>query len=577
MKIQLHIDPRLLVVSLAACAASAARLDAQILLFERFGDTASDEFGRAVAMVGDVDADGADDFAVGAPVDNLNGASAGMVRVFSGRTLQVLFTWRGAAQERFGTSVAGAGDVDLDGNDDVIVGAPNSPSTALGYVRVFSGATGLVLYTVNAPATAVRFGHAVAGGGHVDGDAIPDLLVGAPLQSSGATQNGVLHVLSGINGAVVRTHSGNFDYAKLGYSAAFLGDLDGDGRDEYVCGAPAADQLTGTVEVRALDGASGAQLWSHDAASWNDELGHSLAPIADLNGDAKPDLLVGATQDVGVGCACSAKGFVRALDGVSGATIYQVNGASFYGGLGWSVTSIGDVNGNGYEDFACSQPGTGDGDGGCGSATQAVQVREGQTGALLLSLPSVGSGSQFGSALASGDANGDGLRDLLVGTPCADTGGTNSGSVFVYTIVRSVVSYCEAETNSLGCTPAISGAGSPSATVASPFDVVASSVLNNKSGLLFYGFKPRQTPFQGGHMCVVAPTLRTPIQSSGGSLPPINDCTGVFTLDFNARIQSGVDPLLVAGEEVFAQYWSRDPADLSTTNLSDALAFYIQP
>jgi hypothetical protein len=113
--------------------------------------------------------------------------------------------------------------------------------------------------------------------------------------------------------------------------------------------------------------------------------------------------------------------------------------------------------------------------------------------------------------------------------------------------------------------------------VASPFDVVASSVLNNKSGLLFYGFKPRQTPFQGGHMCVVAPTLRTPIQSSGGSLPPINDCTGVFTLDFNARIQSGVDPLLVAGEEVFAQYWSRDPADLSTTNLSDALAFYIQP
>jgi hypothetical protein len=78
-------------------------------------------------------------------------------------------------------------------------------------------------------------------------------------------------------------------------------------------------------------------------------------------------------------------------------------------------------------------------------------------------------------------------------------------------------------------------------------------------------------------MCIVAPTQRTPPQNSGGAAPPTSDCSGSFSLDFNARIQSGVDSQLVAGEEIFAQYWSRDPGDASTTNFSNALAFYIAP
>ena len=107
--------------------------------------------------------------------------------------------------------------------------------------------------------------------------------------------------------------------------------------------------------------------------------------------------------------------------------------------------------------------------------------------------------------------------------------------------------------------------------------IAASNVLNQKIGFCFYGLKPRQTPFQGGFMCIVAPTKRTPNQSSNGAAPPASDCSGAFTFDFNARIQSGVDPQLVAGQEVFAQYWSRDPQDASTTNLTDALALFITP
>ena len=181
-----------------------------------------------------------------------------------------------------------------------------------------------------------------------------------------------------------------------------------------------------------------------------------------------------------------------------------------------------------------------------------------------------------GTALAFSDTNGDGLGDLISGAPCADPGVGDEGTVFVTTLVRDVVSYCQAKVNSQGCTPFVQGLGYPSATVPQPFRIKAQQVLNNKSGLLFYGFAPQATPFQGGTMCVQAPTRRTPVQGSGGNPPP-NDCSGFYSYDFNQRIRSGVDPALVAGVEVFGQYWSRDLSSASTTGLTNALAFFINP
>lgn len=572
----MKLSPFSLVLLAGAASALTLVARAQTALFDRNGDAADDQFGWALAFVGDVDADGVEDFAAGAPFDDVAASNAGMVRVYSGRTLSVLHTWRGsAANDRFGYSLAGAGDLDGDGHDDVLIGAPQSLfSNPGGYAVVRSGANGATLHTTSG--TPGQFvGHSVAGGGFVDADSTPDLLIGAPYDDAGWISRGRVLVVSGASGALIRSHTGVVDYGTLGWSVEFVGDLDGDGRDDYVCGSPAAWNNWTLSHVRAFDGAFGLSLWVNGAASFSDSLGWSLASISDLNGDGVRDVLVGAMEDAGVGCGgCDGKGYVRALDGVTGAMLYQVNGANTYAGLGWDVVAIGDVNGNGYEDFAASQPSTE----GCGGNTRPVLVREGLNGNAILSLQAVGgAGSVFGHALASGDANGDGLRDLVVGTPCESPNGSASGAIHAYTVLRTVVSYCQAESNSQGCTPAMSGSGTPSASLAAPFNVDATNVLNNKSGLLFYGFKPRQTPFQGGHMCVVAPTLRTPPQNSGGSAPPTSDCSGSFSLDFNARIQSGFDPLLVAGEDVFAQYWSRDPADASTTNLSNALAFYIEP
>ena len=138
--------------------------------------------------------------------------------------------------------------------------------------------------------------------------------------------------------------------------------------------------------------------------------------------------------------------------------------------------------------------------------------------------------------------------------------------------------YCAAKVSSQGCTPIIGAFGTPSATWPGVFDISAVNVISGKNGLLFYGYAPAAIPFQGAWLCVAPPIRRTMVQNSGGVFPP-NNCTGSYTYDFNARIQGGVDPLLVAGVWVYVQYWYRDPGDPTGfgTGLSDGLSFAICP
>jgi carboxypeptidase T len=147
-----------------------------------------------------------------------------------------------------------------------------------------------------------------------------------------------------------------------------------------------------------------------------------------------------------------------------------------------------------------------------------------------------------------------------------------NGSIVVGPLASA---YCTAKTNSLGCVPAIGWSGAPSASSPTPFVIGASSVISHKTGLLLYGHAPSSAPFQGGYLCVQAPTKRTPVQDSGGGAG--NDCSGVYAYDFNARIQSGADPALVPPIAVYAQYWSRDPASPSTTGLTNAVSFQVGP
>ena len=136
--------------------------------------------------------------------------------------------------------------------------------------------------------------------------------------------------------------------------------------------------------------------------------------------------------------------------------------------------------------------------------------------------------------------------------------------------------YCTAKLNSQGCTPSISASGVASLTSNQPFALTCVNELNQKLGLYFYGYAPKNVAYQGGYLCVQNPTIRTAAINSGGNIGP-DDCSGVYSFDFNALIRSGANPALAPGREVFVQVWSRDPAASFNTNRSNALRATIQP
>ena len=137
----------------------------------------------------------------------------------------------------------------------------------------------------------------------------------------------------------------------------------------------------------------------------------------------------------------------------------------------------------------------------------------------------------------------------------------------------SALTYCTPKLSSIGCLPQIDTRGFASASDPNVFEVRASQVINNKNGLLFYGFAPAALPFLGGTLCVLPPLRRTTLQNAGGNQPP-NDCSGTYTFDMRTQIQSGANPSLQPGADVFAQYWFRDPAG-GGTGLSNATQFAI--
>ncbi len=141
-------------------------------------------------------------------------------------------------------------------------------------------------------------------------------------------------------------------------------------------------------------------------------------------------------------------------------------------------------------------------------------------------------------------------------------------------IPGSFTTYCTSKVNSQGCAPPISASGTPSASAGSGFVISATQVLPGVKGLLIYSTAgPAAFPFQGGWLCVASPVRRTFGQTSTGS----GLCGGTFAMDFNSYIALGIDPTLAAGASFWSQYWSRDTASPSGTNLTNGLTATIGP
>jgi hypothetical protein len=391
-----------------------------------------DRFGSALAVIGDLEVDGVIDLAVGAPFDDDGGRDRGAVWVL------FMDPDGNVDLERKISAESGDFNGDLD-NDD-------------------------------------HFGSALAAPGDIDGDGILDLAVGAPLDDDGGDDRGAVWLLFLDAAARVREarkisdRFGDFELDlnngdHFGAALAAPGDIDGDGINDLVVGAPLdgdGGTATGAVWILFMntDGTvRDAQKISHDEGDFggdldnDDRFGSAVAGIGDLDGDGVIDIVVGAPNDADGGLGRGAvwvvflnqDGTVRTEQKIS-QTEGEFDGQLDAGDqFGSALADIGDLDGDGVADLAV---GARLSDGG-GVDRGAVWVLFMDTNGEVVSElrisdidanfdRSVADNSEFGSAIAGlGNLDNSGARDIAIGTPLDDDGATDEGAVWILFMERT--------------------------------------------------------------------------------------------------------------------------------------------
>ncbi len=139
---------------------------------------------------------------------------------------------------------------------------------------------------------------------------------------------------------------------------------------------------------------------------------------------------------------------------------------------------------------------------------------------------------------------------------------------------NNISTYCVAKTSSHGCVPSISTLGAPSMTIGSGFTIQANSTEPGNPGVFLYSTTgAAATPFSGGILCLQPVVKRLHTIIGGGTAA----CSGVLSLEFNAALATTTNPALVAGANVFGQFWFRDPPASFGSGLSNAVKFHICP
>jgi FG-GAP repeat/FG-GAP-like repeat len=409
-------------------------------------ESSTTHFGLASAVVGDLDGDGVPDLAVGAPFQDgdFDGSigfgppqNVGKVFLISGATLGVIAELNDPDFEmvqpikfggQLGSSITGVGDINGDGIPDILVGDPHHiviiPTdhlVAAGRAYVFSGKDHTVLFTLDDPTAqeGARMGFAVAGLGDVNGDGVNDMVVGVPKKDSagGLPIVGTAYIFSGKDGTLIRSldppsQGGLEANGRFGAAVANAGDVNHDGVDDIIIGAP------GQSRAYVFSGATGALIFTITSPVVERQLpsfGFAVAGGKDLNGDGIPDFAIGAPL------VNSFKGAAYIFNGSDGTLQRKLKSPApqAFAKFGASIALSPDVTGDRRPDILVGAP-----DhtvNGLLNAGEAF-IFNGANGKIFKTLTSAvpTAVAGFGYAITNGDFNGDGIPETVVGAPLED-------------------------------------------------------------------------------------------------------------------------------------------------------------
>lgn len=350
----------------------------------------------------------------------------------------IIHEWRGeGVNDQFGWIARNIGDVDGDGINDVTTSAPTwgpDGSTA-GRVYVYSGASGDLLWRADGE-PGDRLGMGIEAAGDVNGDGIPDVLAGAP-------PNDRAVVFSGADGAIIYDIGARQPGELFGRKVGDVGDVDRDGHADFLVGAPLND-ANGTDAGRAyvFSGATGAVLLTLTGEEAGDNFGSSAG--GHTSADGLVTLVVGAP-----GAGPGDRGAAYVYHGLTTEPHFVITSDETGAQLGaMFVSAVGDVDGDGTvdvyaSDWASSTNGQGSG---------RVYVHSGADGRLLYDLAGEAPGDGFGIGVAdSGDVDGDGYDDLVIGAWQHASAAPSGGKVYLYSgrdgsLVRAITGKVMGET-----------------------------------------------------------------------------------------------------------------------------------
>jgi len=390
------------------------------------GESGGDQFGWIGRNAGDADGDGVADVLLSAPTRNEPGRrSCGKIYLYSGADGALLFERTGSAGESLGIGIDGAGDVNGDGHADVLAGASGSAGNT-GAAYVFSGKDGEILLTLRGESRGDLFGRKVAGVGDIDGDGHDDVLVGAPNHDGpGGADSGRAYLLSGKDGSRILALDGTTAGERFGNA------VDGSSSSAeklLVIGAPGAGEgARGRVYVYRYESGSAELAFAIESGPDDVNLGRMfVSAVGDVDGDGVVDVYGSDWESNANGVTGSGRIYVHS--GADGRRLHRLEGSAAGDGFGIGTAEAGDVDGDGCDDLLVGAWQNDEGASGAGKCT----LYSGRDGRVLATYTCANPGDTFGfDTTGMGDLDGDGALDFLVTSAWSAYNGPQSGRAFV--------------------------------------------------------------------------------------------------------------------------------------------------